>query len=336
MKSDTIFFGILAKSAFSGLSEYYERSESLLESAKKEGASRINEEVNKLARDFALSKDEEYGEWVSKMQDHETTYDMLFTNFFRYSFIVLAYLVLEDHLHRFCIALQDAKGLAEAPPIPKGNIIKTYRNYVDRAKVSVQDGLWEGVEDLRFIRNCITHSSGNVARSSYQSDLYRIAQKNVGIYISRKFDRNEMTPLYLQDNMIMIESKYCKSVVRDMQVLFETMCKAANSMLGKLLESIFYLVDNDESESEDEKYVTLTFYTTREENLFAHQLLAVMAFGTAILSNDKLNWLEVIKNNKFRMDYLSVRSAFSKGIEKGAIAAIIKQNPVVRPQFLQT
>ena len=228
MKSDAVFFGILARSAFSGLGEYYEKSESLLESAKKEGASRINEEVKKMVRNFGLSEDEEYGEWASKMQDHETTYDMLFTNFFRYSFTVLAYLVLEDHLHRFCMAIQDAKGLAEAPPIPKGDIIKTYRNYIDRAKVPVQNSLWEAIEDLRIVRNCVTHSSGNVARSSHQSDLYRIAQKNIGIYISRKFDHNEMTPLYLQDNMIMIESRYCESVVHEMQALFETMCKAAN------------------------------------------------------------------------------------------------------------
>jgi len=111
---------------------------------------------------------------------------------------------------------------------------------------------------------------------------------------------------------------------------------AANSVLGNLLESIFYLVDTDGKESEDEQYMTLTFYTTREENLFAHQLLGVMAFGLAILKDDKLNWLEVIKNNKFRMDYLSVRSALSQGVKDGAIAAIIKQNPAVRPPFLQT
>ncbi len=43
-----------------------------------------------------------------------------------------------------------------------------------------------------------------------------------------------------------------------------------------------------------------------------------------------------IKNNKFRMDYLSVRSALSQGVKEGAIAAIIKQNPAVRPPFLQT
>jgi len=110
---------------------------------------------------------------------------------------------------------------------------------------------------------------------------------------------------------------------------------ALNSALGKLLNLIFYLVDNDVTETEDEKYVTLTFHTTRKEYLFTHQLLGVVAFGTAILSNDKPNWLEVIKRNRFRMGYQSVRSALSTGVKEGAVSMIIRQNPAFRPKFLE-
>ncbi len=107
-----------------------------------------------------------------------------------------------------------------------------------------------------------------------------------------------------------------------------------DSALGKLLELLFHLVDNDQTDVEDEEYVTLTFYTTSEENLFTHQLLGVIAFRTNVLSDYKPNWLEVIKKNQFSMDYQSVRSALSTGVKTGAVSMIIRQNPAIRPKFL--
>lgn len=108
----------------------------------------------------------------------------------------------------------------------------------------------------------------------------------------------------------------------------------SNSALSKLLELVFYLVDNDSTDTEDEKYMTLTFYTTQEVNLFAHQLLGVIAFGVAALHDDKPSWLEVIRKNVFRMDYESVRSAASEGIKEGVFSRIIRQNPSIPSQFL--
>jgi len=228
MKNDTAWFGLLARPAFHGLAEYYEKSESLLQSARREAASRIDEEVKKMAKDSKLSDDQEYAEWSIKIQDHETTYDMLFTNFFRYSFIVLAYAVLEDHLDRLCVAFHDAKSLTEPPPAPRGNIVKTYRDYIDRGGALVQSDLWEPVQDLQSLRNCIAHSSGDVSRSRYQSQILKIVAKDIGILISRKSANDEMTPLYLRDNMVMVEPRYCTSIAPQMHVLIEAICKAVD------------------------------------------------------------------------------------------------------------
>lgn len=104
--------------------------------------------------------------------------------------------------------------------------------------------------------------------------------------------------------------------------------------LRRLLEFLFYVVDNDTSDSENDEYVTLTFYTIKEENLFAHQLLGVMAFGTAILRDATPSWIELLKSDGFQMDYKSVREALSTGVKEGAITIILRQNPVVRPEFL--
>ena len=55
----------------------------------------------------------------------------------------------------------------------------------------------------------------------------KIAGKGVGIQISGKSASNELTPLYLADNMLMIEAKYCKAVISEIAVLFQELCKAA-------------------------------------------------------------------------------------------------------------
>lgn len=227
MKTETVFFGILMKPALNGLIEYYETYESQLSSVKKLDLSRINEELKRISRDSALSRDEEYAEWDILMQEHETKYDMLYANFFRYSFIVLAFLVLEDHLHRFCCALHDAKHYPKAPPNPGSNIVETYKSYILGVGVSVQADLWEGIEELNIIRNCIVHSSGDISRSRKKADLVRISQKGIGIHLGNRVNRKELTPLYLNDNMLMIEPKYCKSVVKEIKVLFEALCKSA-------------------------------------------------------------------------------------------------------------
>lgn len=110
---------------------------------------------------------------------------------------------------------------------------------------------------------------------------------------------------------------------------------ALDSPLGRFLELVFYLVDNDVAESEDETYVTLTFYATQDENLFAHQLLGVAAFGIAIFHDDKPTWLEAMRKNTFRMDYQSMRSAASKGVKEGVVSRIIRQKPRILPEFLR-
>lgn len=221
MKSDSVWFGLLAKSALGGLAEYYDKHESLLQSAKEQAASKINREINELAKNAHLNEDEEYAEWSIKMQEHEATYDMLFTNFFRYSFLVLTYVVLEDHLHRLCLALQDVKKLDEPAPYPSADILKTYKAYVQRAGVTATPELWESMEDLQSVRNCIVHSSGDVVRSRYKAKINSVAAKNVGVQVSGKHERYEMTPLYLKDGMVMVESRYCTKVTQDMHNLIE-------------------------------------------------------------------------------------------------------------------
>ncbi len=108
-----------------------------------------------------------------------------------------------------------------------------------------------------------------------------------------------------------------------------------HSKLGKLFELLFHLVDNDQTDEEDKEYVTLTFYTTNEDNRFTHQLLSAIAFEANVSSYKSSNWLEVIKKNRFGMDFKEVQSALSEGVKKGVVTMIVRQNPAIRPKFLE-
>jgi hypothetical protein len=233
MKYDDSWFGILSNSALSGLRGYYTQSESSLASARDEDLSRIKEEVNKLAETKKLTEDEEYSEYSLLIDEHEITYDMFFTNLFRHSFVVLANLFLEDHLHKLSMALYKLKGNRELPPKPKGNIIATLRGYIDSFGLSYDKSLWDFVDDLRVIRNCIVHASGDISQCGpdQQAHIRGIAAKNIGIHIGGESTQYKLKPLYLDDDMIIIEPRYCETIINGVANLIKALCKAADLAL---------------------------------------------------------------------------------------------------------
>lgn len=224
IKTDTGFFRNLSRATFNSLSEYHETMESTLGSMKEENRKRIEEGLKKLK----LSDEEECREWDLAMQNHTATFDMLFANFFRYSFIVLLYLILEDWLYRLCVAVQDIKEYKKPLPTPSRDILNTYKEYLVKAGVKIDDGFWQDILDFNKVRNCITHNSGCVKRSRYEPRLRTMAQKAIGIKISSYENRGEIEPLYLENDMLIIEPQYCKSVIQDIKQLFEKLCDAAS------------------------------------------------------------------------------------------------------------
>ena len=107
------------------------------------------------------------------------------------------------------------------------------------------------------------------------------------------------------------------------------------STLGKFLDYAFRLVGNDVTEIEDEGHVILTFSTTENEDIFAHQLLGPVLAGFGTVPDTEFSWLDAIEGKKFSMDYQHVRSAASEGVENGVVRTLIRQNPVILPKFLQ-
>jgi len=88
------FFPTLTLAALDGLAQYYETTESQLQSVKqKERHQIINETKN-----WGLPPEDEWIEWDLAMQEHVAKHDILFVNFLRYSYVVLLFLILESQL----------------------------------------------------------------------------------------------------------------------------------------------------------------------------------------------------------------------------------------------
>jgi hypothetical protein len=224
VSADTAFFRNLSIAAIDSLKEYHTTFESQLKSIKDGEKVRVEEDL----RRQDLAEEEAFAEWSLAMDQHSAKYDMLFTNFFRYSFAVLAFLVFEDWLNRLCCAVKDIKPLDEPVPKPGRDIIKTYKEYLKRSGVHFEDRIWQSVLDFNDVRNCIVHASGSIARVNprRQPKLKELASRGIGIEISNYRNKQEHVPLYLENDMLVIQPNYLEAVILDIKSLFNTLCDA--------------------------------------------------------------------------------------------------------------
>jgi len=221
---DTAFFRNLAIAAIDSLKEYHTVFESQLKSIKDGGKVQIEENLGKLD----LAGEEAFAEWSVAMDQHSAKYDMLFTNFFRYSFTVLVFLIFEDWLNRLCRTVKDIKQLDEPVPEPSRDIVNTYKKYLKRSGVHFEDKIWQNVLDFNQVRNCIVHASGSVARVNprRQHNLRELARGGIGIEISNYQSKYKHVPLYLENDMLIIQPNYLDAVMSDIKSLLNTLCDA--------------------------------------------------------------------------------------------------------------
>ena len=217
MKWDTAFFRNLSLATFDGLNEYHDVMELQLKTLKDNDHKKIEEDIRKLG----LSYEEGFSEWNIAMQNHTATFDMMYTNFFRYSFVILVFLALEDWLYKLCLATQDVRGMTSAP---QEHSLKGYKKYLKGANISVSNKLWEVTDDLKKVRDCIVHTSGDVTRSKDKEYLRVMDKSKKGVKISSYVYSGDEEPLYLDHDMLLIQSDYCTSAIKNIKVLVEGLC----------------------------------------------------------------------------------------------------------------
>lgn len=223
MKIIVSFARDLTLAAIDGIEQYYEIIESKLQTAKEEERTRIREKI----KDMQLDWEDELIEWDIARQEHEMTFDMLLPNYFRYSCIVLLHLVVENKLGEICEVAQNIKSNLPASPKPKQGIIKEYRKYLTEV-VGIASQQWNAIYDLNKIRNCIVHASGKVKDSRDEEYIRRMAEDKIGVAISGTPGelREDLRPLYLEDDMLMLKPEYCKKTIKMVRDFFEELCDA--------------------------------------------------------------------------------------------------------------
>lgn len=214
------FFPDLTMATLDGLAQYYETTESQLQHVKQKEYSQI---ISKI-RSWKLSSEDEWTEWDIAMQEHTAKHDMLFTNFFRYSFVVLLFLIVENKLRELCEIVGKLK--VKTPPAAKKDIMKQYKRFLEDAGVSIAQQVWESVHDLNKVRNCIVHASGNVARMAGEEYLRILARRDPSLAISGYDYEGNDSPLYLEENMLILAPDYCSHAVADVRRLFDDLCHA--------------------------------------------------------------------------------------------------------------
>ncbi len=221
------------------MSQYYDMLESQLESASKSARAEITRGIQSLG----LAPEDARVEMGLAFQEHDAVYDMLFPNFLRYSFVVLLHLVLDDWLWRLC---RDVKNVREScQPLPAGRrgAIKEYKHWLEEQRVSVPEDLWLRIHDLTKVRNCLVHASGSVKRCRHSQHLRKLAGREPGLHVSNASHHNEQSPLYLEEDMLVLDALYCRCTIDDVRQLFEALCNAV-----PLHPFVVEMVDSGDSE----------------------------------------------------------------------------------------
>jgi len=206
----------LTLAAISGIGTYYEAAESRLQAVEDKELAQI--------RDTAAAQHWEYDDWDIARQEHEMTFNMLIPNYFRYSCIVLLYLVLENKLKEICAIVQEPT----CKPLPGFDraVVARCKKYL-KDTVGFSTHLWKHIEDLSKIRNYIVHASGRV-EGRHAEHVGHLAKTGIGIRVSGAV--GEMPahplPLYLEKDMIVIEPSYCRWIIKTVYEFFEGLCGA--------------------------------------------------------------------------------------------------------------
>lgn len=213
----------LTLAAISGLASYHETMESQMRSAAEAEKLAAKESIRKMG----LSLKEEMLEWDLAMQSHDMTFNMLMPNFLRYSLIVLLFLVVENKLEELANVAEQTHPKSPTAPDPKRCVIKTYKRYFTE-EVGISSLDWQTMDELNAIRNCIVHASGKVQGRPDETLLRNFANKHKGLSVSntRQFSRIDLRPLYLEDDMLVIEPSYCSYIIDRVRRFFEQLCDA--------------------------------------------------------------------------------------------------------------
>lgn len=161
----------------------------------------------------------------SEYDEYAFNFRAMFPRSLRYSYIVLLFLIVESQLSLFCDILKERSSIPIRANDLKGDIITRSKTFLAQlAKLSIEKPLWDKLEDLSKVRNCIVHTNGQVELSTDKKHLRVMASKGHGLSIGFG---------YIDDEILIIEPIYCTEATNDVKMFFDALFNAAVGSLGE-------------------------------------------------------------------------------------------------------
>jgi hypothetical protein len=183
-----------------------------------------NEKRNKINEINEIGDEEILSGMINMVEEeYSYVYELMFPRSLRYSFIVLLYLNLNYILTKYCDSIKTKNNIPNQLKRLRGGPIAKANKYIHEiaAVPYIHKNIWDNIEDLSKIRNCIVHTSGIVKQSKDKTRLIYLSKKGIGLTIER---------FYPEENYLVLSDSYCKKALSDVSILIEELFNKANSV----------------------------------------------------------------------------------------------------------
>ena len=196
-----------------GLAKYQQRMEAQLQAIQQEQSKEME----------ALEAAHQDEPWLieGEIEGYIWTYDFFFPRSLRYSFIVHLFLTIENQLYGLCDEIKKRQNLPIRAKELSGDAIAKCKTYIQKVAgiATVNEVLWQKIEDLAKVRNCIVHTLGKIEFSNDRKRLHDLSAKDIGISISEDYPSEK--------GVLLVAPEFCKQAVDDAMELFDEIFEAA-------------------------------------------------------------------------------------------------------------
>jgi hypothetical protein len=217
---ESYFFITENNERLKGLGDYLAIMDTQVTRIEAEQAKKLEEDLQSIPDSLS---DEDQSSYIQWREDEYQLFQSTFAKSFRYSFIVLVWLVIEDELKRVCIEIQQRKGLVPQKWKSNGIFDQCKSILKEVAGVSIEKIVhWSSICDLQKIRNCIVHTSGFVNASKDKEHLIKLIERK---HLSLQLDD--------YDGRLQVSSEFCNESIQNTSDFFANVLESAGIKMVK-------------------------------------------------------------------------------------------------------
>lgn len=125
-------------------------------------------------------------EWDVTHEEQEYRYEEAFGTIVRQSFLLSLATILEYAISNFLRVVQEWRAIPISPSDLRGDLlekIKVYGFRLGSLKIDVSPELWQDMESVTAIRNCLVHHAGGVLNNPQKGKIQAFSDRHQGLVI---------------------------------------------------------------------------------------------------------------------------------------------------------